>query len=193
MRENEQRGKRFLYLSSAEVDEQNEQASTSGSKEKTQSTDMSVEFLEPQRPLLHIKTPTEMVHARLQDEVKDHPTSKASKTTVVQALTQGMLAPKTLLGKVFYRAAQLSEAMDCYQEEMLLKEFLHSDPPFHPRRTLDQSYYWTLQSTKKEIEIKSSFEAPLPSRNLSTAHIARQKRVNHHVGNAGMIVERFQE
>jgi hypothetical protein len=43
----------------------------------------------------------------------------------------------------------LSEAMDYYQEEELLKEYLHNDPPFHPRRTLDQSYYWTLRSTKK--------------------------------------------
>jgi hypothetical protein len=149
MRENEQRGQRSLYLSSSEVEERNQQASTSGSKEKLQSTVMSVEFVEPQKPLIHIRTPTEMVHARLQDEVKDHPTSKASKTTVVQALTKGILTRKTLLGKVLYRAAQLSEAMDCYQEEMLLKEFLHSNPPFHPRRTLDQSYYWTIQSTKK--------------------------------------------
>jgi len=176
MRKNEQRGKRFLYLSSAEVDEQNQQASTSGSKEKPLSADVSVEFLEPQKPLLHIKTPTEMVHARLQDEVKDHPTSKASKTTVVQALTQGMLAPKSLLGKVLYRAAQLSEAMDCYQEEMLLKEFLHSNPPFHPRRTLDQSYYWTLQSTKKRDRDQVVFRGTAPKQKfIHSAHRKTKK------------------
>jgi hypothetical protein len=116
MRKNEQRGKKFLYLSTAEVDKQIHQASTSGSKEKPQSNDVSDELLEPQKLLLHIKTPMEMVHARLQNEVEYHSTSKASKTTVVQASTQGMLAPKTLLGKVLYRAAQLSEAMDRYQE-----------------------------------------------------------------------------
>jgi len=153
-KKDEQRGKKFLYLSSAEVDELNqetkpESTSVKGSKEKSESIDMSVEFLERKKSLLRIKTPTEMVHARLQGEVEAHPTSKVSNTSVVKALTGGMVAPKHLLGRVLYRAAQLSEAMDFYYEEQLLKEFLHSNPPFHPRRTLDQSYYWTLQSTKK--------------------------------------------
>jgi hypothetical protein len=173
IKKKEQRGERFLHLSSAEVDQQNHQTSTSGSKEKPQSTAGSHELLEPQTPLLHIKTPTEMVHARLQSEVKNYPKSKASKTTVVQALTQGMLAPPTLLGKVLYRAAQLSEAIDRYQEEMLLKEFLHSNPPLHPRRTLDQSYYWTLQSTKKRDRDQVVFRGTAPKQKF--VHSAHRK------------------
>jgi hypothetical protein len=30
----------------------------------------------------------------------------------------------------------------------MLEKYLHNDPPLHPRRTLDQSYYWTLKTTK---------------------------------------------
>jgi hypothetical protein len=169
------RGKKFLYLSSAEVDEQNqktkpESTSLKASKEKAKSVDTSVEFLE-HRQMLHIETPTEMVHAKLHDEVMAHPTSKASNTSVVQALTRGMVAPKTLLGQVLYRAAQLSEAMDYYQEEQLLKEYLHSNPPFHPRRTLDQSYYWTLQSTKKRDRDQVVYRGTSPKKRfIHTEH-----------------------
>jgi hypothetical protein len=170
-RKDEQRGKKFLYVSSAEVNSQNPQASTSSSKKKPPSADASVEFIDSDKPLLRLKTPTEMVHAKLQDEVTAHPTSKASKTSVVKALTPGMVAPKTLLGQVLYRAAQISEAMDRYHEEQLLKEYLHGNPPFHARRTLDQSYYWTLQSTKKRDRDQVVYRGTAPKKKfIHNAH-----------------------
>lgn len=39
--------------------------------------------------------------------------------------------------------------MSNYRDKMILREYLTKDPPLHPRRTLDQAYYWILQSTKK--------------------------------------------
>lgn len=103
-----------------------------------------------------IHSATEAVDAAFRQEVDKHPGSKlarrvqSGKSVLYESLKKrGILAPKTALGQVFHRAAVLSEAMDYYQEEELLKEYLHNDPPFHPRRTLDQSYYWTLRSTKK--------------------------------------------
>src|SRR5882757_4253298 len=83
-KKDEQRGKKFLYVSSAEVNSQNPQVSTSSSKKKPPSVDASVEYINPEKPLLRLKTPTEMVHAKLQEEVTAHPTSKASKTSVVK-------------------------------------------------------------------------------------------------------------
>jgi hypothetical protein len=179
-REEVQSARNFTYLLSGEVDDQNELAAEENNKRtrkptskpvkvtrpKPQANGSSMELLDIDKPLLRLKTPTEMVQAGLDHEVKAHPTSKISKAKVVKTLTSGMLAPATALGRVLYRAAQLSEAMECYQEEQLLKEFLHSNPPYHPRRTLDQSYYWTLQSTKKRDRDQVIYRGTAPKKDV---------------------------
>lgn len=96
-----------------------------------------------------IRTATELMDATFRREMESHQHSKFAKTKVAKQLTPGLLAPTKVLGQVLHRAALLCEAMDYYQEQELLKAYLHHDPPFHPRRTLDQSYYWTLKTTKK--------------------------------------------
>jgi hypothetical protein len=53
----------------------------------------------------------------------------------------------SLLGRVLLKAAALYEAMDGYADEKLIEKYLNRRPPLHPRRTLDQSYYWTLKDT----------------------------------------------
>ncbi|KAK1749788.1 magnesium transport protein cora [Echria macrotheca] len=52
------------------------------------------------------------------------------------------------LGFVFRTAAALMEAIDFHTEEQLMMKYLHAQPPLHPRRTLDQSYYGALKSTR---------------------------------------------
>lgn len=53
------------------------------------------------------------------------------------------------LGRFLLSAARLHESMTIYRDKMLLKKYLPNNPPIHPRRTLDQAFYWTLNSTKK--------------------------------------------
>ncbi|KAF6805552.1 ankyrin repeat protein [Colletotrichum sojae] len=60
----------------------------------------------------------------------------------------GRLRCRNRLGQYLLDAARLYEAMTTYRDRKLLEEYLHNDPPLHPRRTLDQSYYWTLKTTK---------------------------------------------
>ncbi|KAF4911836.1 hypothetical protein CGCVW01_v011308 [Colletotrichum viniferum] len=60
----------------------------------------------------------------------------------------GRIKARSKLGKLLLDAARLYEAIAIYRDEQLLKKYLHHDPPLHPRRTLDQSYYWTLKTTK---------------------------------------------
>ncbi|KAI0868161.1 hypothetical protein GGS24DRAFT_513762 [Hypoxylon argillaceum] len=55
----------------------------------------------------------------------------------------------TDLGRYLLDAARLHENMATYRDRMLLRKYLPQDPPIHPRRTLDQAYYWTLKSTKR--------------------------------------------
>jgi hypothetical protein len=168
-----QRDEKFMYISSAEVDEQNQEVRkqrpklpkvVKSARLKTQSTQTSVELPDPGNYLPRLETPTEVVLARLHHEVITNPTSKVSKTRVAKALTRGGVAPKTLLGRVLYRAAMLSVAMDYYIEEQLLKEFLYSNPPYHPRRTLDQSSYWTIRSMKKRVSDHVVYRGTSPTK-----------------------------
>jgi hypothetical protein len=44
--------------------------------------------------------------------------------------------------------AKVADAMDYEADERLLRDNLHEDPPLHIRRTLDQSYFLTLEDTR---------------------------------------------
>ncbi|KAI2627729.1 hypothetical protein GGR54DRAFT_652540 [Hypoxylon sp. NC1633] len=52
-----------------------------------------------------------------------------------------------LLGQLLLDAARLYEGMSNYRDKRLLRDYLFTDPPLHPRRTLDQAYRWKLKST----------------------------------------------
>lgn len=60
----------------------------------------------------------------------------------------GRILAGTEVGQVLLDAAVLYEAMTNYRDKRLIRQYLHCDPPLHPRRTLDQAYYWTLKTTK---------------------------------------------
>lgn len=60
----------------------------------------------------------------------------------------GRIIAGTEVGQVLFDAAMLYEAMSIHRDKKLIQKYLHHDPPLHPRRTLDQAYYWTLKSTK---------------------------------------------
>ncbi|KAI0415486.1 hypothetical protein F5X98DRAFT_388827 [Xylaria grammica] len=53
------------------------------------------------------------------------------------------------LGKYLMAVSKLHEAMANYRDRMLLRKYLPENPPLHPRRTLDQAFYWTLRTTKQ--------------------------------------------
>lgn len=53
------------------------------------------------------------------------------------------------LGKYLMAAARLAEAMANFRDRKMLEKFLMEEAPLHPRRTLDQAYYWSLNTTRK--------------------------------------------
>ncbi|KAM0318247.1 hypothetical protein ACHAO8_001940 [Botrytis cinerea] len=55
---------------------------------------------------------------------------------------------KTLCGRYLMQAARVYEAMDLEPDVMLVHSHLHEQLPIHPRRTLDQSYYFKLENTE---------------------------------------------
>jgi hypothetical protein len=57
--------------------------------------------------------------------------------------------PKHPLAQYLIDAARLFDDMATFQDCRLLHKYLFSDPPLHPRRTLDQSYFWKLSSTRR--------------------------------------------
>ncbi|GAP83012.2 putative ankyrin repeat protein [Rosellinia necatrix] len=56
---------------------------------------------------------------------------------------------KSPLAKYLMAASKLYEEMTNYRDKMLLHKYLPENPPLHPRRTLDQAFYSTLQTTKE--------------------------------------------
>jgi hypothetical protein len=60
----------------------------------------------------------------------------------------GRVKVKHPLGQLLIDAARLFEGIGNYRDKKLLQKYLHKEPYFHPRRTLDQAYYWTLNTTK---------------------------------------------
>lgn len=56
----------------------------------------------------------------------------------------GRVMAGTEIGQVLFDAAVLYEAMSTHREKSLIRKYLHSDPPLHPRRSLEQTNEWTL-------------------------------------------------
>jgi len=59
------------------------------------------------------------------------------------------LLPAHPLARLLADAAKLYEAMTAFQDRKTLETFLFADPPVHPRRTLDQAYFWKLRTTSR--------------------------------------------
>lgn len=72
------------------------------------------------------------------------------------------------LGQYFLDAARLHQAMSTYRDQQMLEKYLFKDPPLHPRRTLDQSYYWTLNTTRERDRDQVVYRGT--STNLETSH-----------------------
>ncbi|KAI1120338.1 hypothetical protein F5Y10DRAFT_289841 [Nemania abortiva] len=65
------------------------------------------------------------------------------------AAVRSPFEPQTPLGRYLMAISKLHEGMANYRDKALLGKYLPENPPLHPRRTLDQAFYWTLRSTKK--------------------------------------------
>lgn len=84
---------------------------------------------------------------------KQHPHEKIfqKETTIFKGIDvdeYGRLQPVNPLAKILVRAAQLYEEMMTYPDQRIMEEYLFNHPPLHPRRTLDQAYFWRLRNTR---------------------------------------------
>lgn len=51
------------------------------------------------------------------------------------------------LAAYLLQIAKIYNAMEIYPDVRMLRDYLYKKSPIHPRRTLDQSYYWRLPNT----------------------------------------------
>ena len=66
------------------------------------------------------------------------------------------------LARMLFHAAKLAEALNSQSDQMLIDRYLHEDPPLHPRRTLDQSYYGALFPTQTRDRDQVVYRATAP-------------------------------
>lgn len=74
-----------------------------------------------------------------------------SPTTIFKGMQideYGCPQPRNKLAKVLIKAARLYEQIMTYPDQRIMEKDLFSDPPLHPRRTLDQAYFWRLRTTR---------------------------------------------
>lgn len=106
----------------------------------------------------HFSTLAEVVEEVTANE---HP---APNPREAQNMTNPTIKRRKGLAKLLFHAAKLSEAMDSYSDERVIYENLHGDPPLHPRRTLDQSYYGVLKNTQTRDRDQVVYRATTPQR-----------------------------
>jgi hypothetical protein len=72
--------------------------------------------------------------------------------------------PRTILGRVFLRAAALYEAMNCFSDQEILDKYLQMDPPLHPRRSLNQYRLWSSGKRDTDQVVYRETHSPARSR-----------------------------
>jgi hypothetical protein len=77
--------------------------------------------------------------------------------------------------RILLLAASLAEAMECHVDEKLVYEYLHKDPPLHPRRTLDQSYYGRLKNTESRDRDQVVYRATTSEQHECVAKISDER------------------
>lgn len=93
------------------------------------------------------QSPVRRASTAFQDWLSRHRKSESSRPSPF-VKEKGRIIAGSAVGQVLLDAAALYEAMANYRDKMFIQKYLHKDPPLHPRRTLDQAYYWTLKTTK---------------------------------------------
>lgn len=68
------------------------------------------------------------------------------------------------LGQYLIDAARLFEGMTNFRDKQILKDNLTTDAPLHPRRTLDQAYYWSLNTTQRRDQDQVVYRATTASK-----------------------------
>jgi hypothetical protein len=78
------------------------------------------------------------------------------------------------LGVFLLKVAQIAERMALHEHEQMIRDHLHKTPPLHPRRTLDQAYYWTLKSTEERDRDQVVYRATAPVRQFMHHHFCKE-------------------
>jgi len=72
---------------------------------------------------------------------------RLGRPAVIQKKKEGSWRPQSTLALYLWHVAKLFVLIDEAADERHIAENLHSSPPLHMRRTLDQFYYWTVEDT----------------------------------------------
>lgn len=97
-------------------------------------------------------TNTKEEHSSMQRQSsKSHDTVKFEQLPASNMREERLWKPQSPLAQYLWHVAKLFEIIDEAADERHIMEHLHSSPPLHMRRTLDQYYYPTVKdSTQRD-------------------------------------------
>ncbi|ROW18177.1 hypothetical protein VPNG_00044 [Cytospora leucostoma] len=101
------------------------------------------------------------------------------RTTILKGVRMdkyGQLQPKSHLAQVFVNAAKLYECIITYPDQQILNKYLFKNSSLHPRRTLDQAYFWRLRTTR----LRDRDQVVYRYTSAEFAHKYRLLADNHH-------------
>lgn len=93
---------------------------------------------------------------------------------------------KHKLGQYLLDAARLYEGVSNYRDKKLIQKYLADEPVcMHPRRTLDQAYYWTLNDThgrdRDQVVYRSTTANPGSFHEYSSVQCKWPKHEEYHI------------
>ncbi|KAK4197015.1 hypothetical protein QBC40DRAFT_286353 [Triangularia verruculosa] len=124
------------------------------------------------------------------DDLLDRLISVGKSKQPIDIDENGRLKIANPLGQYLIDAARLYETISTYRDQRMLEKYLYNDPPLHPRRTLDQSYYWTLKSTKVRDRDQVVYRGT--NMNLELCHRLEPKQSPGEVGVWGQLKGKLQ-
>ncbi|KAK8016875.1 hypothetical protein PG993_015064 [Apiospora rasikravindrae] len=75
---------------------------------------------------------------------------------------KGRVSVQSPLGQYLLDAARLFQGMAEYGDKAVIQKYLMSSKPLHPRRTLGQSYHWTLKDGEDDSQKQVLYRASKP-------------------------------
>ncbi|KAI2627735.1 hypothetical protein GGR54DRAFT_636858 [Hypoxylon sp. NC1633] len=114
-------------------------------------------------------------------------------TDPLEVDNNGRVKVASPLGQYLLDATRLYEGMSNYCDRKVIRQFISEEPPLHPRRTLDQAYFWKLGSTRKRDRDQVVYRKTTASPGNFHIHLDKEEALKRLDGSCEMCTANIQK